>query len=515
MVLCPSCGEENPAKFRLCGYCGTPLAHDAADAPAAPAPAPVAETRLPPREIRKTVTLLFTDLKDSTALTGSIDAEAMNEIKARYFSAMGAEIRRHGGEVEKNIGDAIMAVFGRIRAREDDALRAVRAAHGMRQVLADLNDEFQRFYGVQITNRTGVNTGEIVANLDPDADQNLATGDAVNVAARLEQNAPAGEVLLGEVTHQLVQHHVEVERLELALKGKPDPVPAYHLLDVHEIAAPSHADTPLLGRDPEVLQLRQAYAETIAERTPRLVTVTGDAGVGKSRLISDFVAGVSAEAEVLHGRCLAYGDGITFWPLVEIVRNAAGILEDDSPDAARERIAALLPDDDPDREGVVDRVVSAMGLSARDFPVTEIFWGARRLLESVGGGPARRGRGRRHPRRRGDVPRPAHAPRRVAHTATDPGPLLGAARGRGDARRLVGGDRDARGSSCNPSARRRWSRSSTSSSAMPASPRRPGSGWSARPRATRCTSSSWCRCCATARPTRVTTSSYPPRSRRC
>ena len=383
MVLCPSCGEENPAKFRLCGYCGTPLAHDAADAPAAAAPAPVAETRLPPREIRKTVTLLFTDLKDSTALTGSIDAEAMNEIKARYFSAMGAEIRRHGGEVEKNIGDAIMAVFGRIRAREDDALRAVRAAHGMRQVLADLNDEFQQFYGVQITNRTGVNTGEIVANLDPDADQNLATGDAVNVAARLEQNAPAGEVLLGEVTHQLVQHHVEVERLELALKGKPDPVPAYHLLDVHEIAAPSHADTPLLGRDPEVLQLRQAYAETIAERTPRLVTVTGDAGVGKSRLISDFVAGVSAEAEVLHGRCLAYGDGITFWPLVEIVRNAAGILEDDSPDAARERIAALLADDDPDREGVVDRVVSAMGLSARDFPVTEIFWGARRLLERL------------------------------------------------------------------------------------------------------------------------------------
>jgi class 3 adenylate cyclase/tetratricopeptide (TPR) repeat protein len=383
VVLCPSCGEENPAKFRLCGYCGTPLAQEAADAPATPvAPAPAVEARLPPREIRKTVTLLFTDLKDSTALTGSIDAEAMNEIKARYFSAMAAQIRRHGGEVEKNIGDAIMAVFGRIRAREDDALRAVRAAHGMQVVLAELNDELQRFYGVQITNRTGVNTGEIVANLDPTADQNLATGDAVNVAARLEQNAPPGEVLLGEVTHELVQQHVEVERLELALKGKPEPVPAYLLLNVHDIAAPMHAVTPLLGRDHELLQLREAYAGMAAERSPRLVTVTGEAGVGKSRLIADFVAGATEEAEVLRGRCLAYGDGITFWPLIEIVRSAAEILEDDTSQAARDRIALLLPADDPDREAVVDRVVSAIGLSTRDFPVTEIFWGVRRLLES-------------------------------------------------------------------------------------------------------------------------------------
>jgi predicted ATPase/class 3 adenylate cyclase len=383
VVLCPSCGEENPAKFRLCGYCGTPLAQDPAVAPAAPAPtAPVAESRLPPREIRKTVTLLFTDLKDSTALTGSIDAEAMNEIKARYFTAMATQIRSHGGEVEKNIGDAIMAVFGRIRAREDDALRAVRAAHGMQVKVAELNEEFQRFYGVQITVRTGVNTGEIVANLDPTADQNLATGDAVNVAARLEQNAPPNEVLLGEVTHELVQHHVEVERLELALKGKPEPVPAYRLIDVHAIASTIHADTPMLGRDAEVRMLRESFAATVTEAVPRLVTVTGEAGVGKSRLIADFVTDAAAEAEVLRGRCLAYGDGITFWPLVEIVRGAAEILDGDSADQARDRIVALMPEDDPDREDVVDRVVSAIGLSTRDFPVTEIFWGARRLLES-------------------------------------------------------------------------------------------------------------------------------------
>jgi tetratricopeptide (TPR) repeat protein len=235
---------------------------------------------------------------------------------------------------------------------------------------------------VQISVRTGVNTGEIVANLDPNADQNLATGDAVNVAARLEQNAPAGEVLLGEVTHDLVQHHVEVERLELALKGKPEPVPAYRLIDVHEIAAPIHADTPLLGRDRELRELRDSYHAMADERRPRLITVTGEAGVGKSRLIADFVDSVSDDAEVLRGRCLAYGDGITFWPLVEIVRSAAEIVEDDSQASAREKIADLLSADDPDRDAIVDRVVSAIGLSTRDFPVTEIFWGARHLFES-------------------------------------------------------------------------------------------------------------------------------------
>jgi class 3 adenylate cyclase/tetratricopeptide (TPR) repeat protein len=342
------------------------------------------ESPLPPREIRKTVTLLFTDLKDSTALTGSIDAEAMNEIKARYFQTMGEEIRRHGGEVEKNIGDAIMAVFGRIRAREDDALRAVRAAHGMQVKVAELNEDFQRYYGVQITVRTGVNTGEIVANTDPTADQNLATGDAVNVAARLEQNAPAGEVLIGEVTLELVRPYVDVEELLLTLKGKPEPVPAYRLVDVHEVAAPTSTGTPLLGRDREVRMLQETYAAVAAEARPRLLTVTGEAGLGKSRLIADFVDDVSTGARVLRGRCLTYGDGITFWPLVEIVRDAADIGDDDSGAAARDKVAALLDETDPDREAIVDRVVSAIGLSTRDFPVTETFWGARKLLEAQG-----------------------------------------------------------------------------------------------------------------------------------
>ena len=144
----------------------------------------------------------------------------MNEIKARYFSAMAAEIERYGGKVEKNIGDAIMAVFGRVRAREDDALRGVQAAAGMVEALHGLNEEFAKFYGVQLTVRTGVNTGEVVANTDEHATMNLATGDAVNVAARLEQNAPANEVLIGEVTYALVRDYVEAERVELDAQGQ-------------------------------------------------------------------------------------------------------------------------------------------------------------------------------------------------------------------------------------------------------------------------------------------------------
>ena len=199
MIRCPGCGEENPPKFRLCGYCGTPLI--------------IAEA-LPVHEVRKTVTLIFSDLKDSTALGERLDSEALHEVKERYFSAMAAEIKRHGGKIEKYIGDAIMAVFGLPRAHEDDALRAVRAAIGMQSVLQGLNESLSARFGVVLANRTGVNTGEVVAVDDPTADQKLATGDAVNVTARLEQAAPANEIYIGEVTYRLVRDAVEVEPVE-------------------------------------------------------------------------------------------------------------------------------------------------------------------------------------------------------------------------------------------------------------------------------------------------------------
>ena len=363
MINCPSCGEENPSKFRLCGYCGTPLA----GAPAAP-----------PVLVRKMVTIIFTDLKESTALGERLDAEALHEVKERYFNAMATVISRHGGKIEKYIGDAIMAVFGLPRAHEDDALRAVRAAASMRDALAQVNVDLKARYGVLLANRTGVNTGEVVANDDPGANQQLATGDAVNVAARLEQAAPTDQIYIGEITHRLVRDAVEVEPVEpLELKGKAERVPAYRLLAVRGLDGNRRRhDTPIVGRDAELAALDKAYCEVREGQTVRLVTVVGDAGVGKSRLVHEAVERVAGGARVLRGRCLPYGDGITFWPLVEMLREAADIRADDSPAVAQAKVLAVVGDAD-----VAARLASATGLSAAPFPLQEIYWAARKLLE--------------------------------------------------------------------------------------------------------------------------------------
>jgi class 3 adenylate cyclase len=189
---------------------------------------------LPPQEVRKTVTIVFSDLKGSTAMGEKLDSEAVREVMSRYFDEMRAALERHGGTVEKYIGDAIMAVFGLPRVHEDDALRAVRAAAEMRDRLAALNEELEERWGVTVGNRTGVNTGEVVAG-DPTTGQRLVTGDTVNTAARLEQAAPTSEVLLGDSTYRLVRHAVEVEEVEaIEAKGKAERVPAYRLVEVHE-----------------------------------------------------------------------------------------------------------------------------------------------------------------------------------------------------------------------------------------------------------------------------------------
>jgi len=209
---------------------------------------------MPARVVRKTVTLIFSDLKDSTALGERLDPEALHEVKDLYFNAMAAEITRHGGKIEKFIGDAIMAVFGLPRAHEDDALRAIRAADGMRTALVKVNQELLEHYGVTLAARTGVNTGEVVATDDPTADQKLATGDAVNVAARLEQAAPANEVYLGETTYRLVHDAVEVESVEPPqLKGKAEKVAAYRLVSARGLDGYARRqDTPIVGRDKEL-----------------------------------------------------------------------------------------------------------------------------------------------------------------------------------------------------------------------------------------------------------------------
>ena len=371
MLLCPGCGEENPAKFRLCGYCGTALAGPGS------APTPAA---LPAHEVRKTVTIVFTDLKDSTALGEHLDAEALRDVMTRYFGAMSAEITRHGGKIEKFIGDAIMAVFGLPRAHEDDALRAVRAAVGMRAALARVNDDLMRRYGVALACRCGVNTGEVVASDDPADNQKLATGDAVNVAARLEQAAGRNELLLGESTYRLVRDAVEVEPVAaLALKGKAERVAAYRLLAAEgQMGSARRIDTPIVGREAELAALAGVYREVCGAATVRLVTVVGDAGIGKSRLVFEMLERVGPGARVLLGRCLPYGDGITFWPLREMVSAAADIRADDSPEAARVKLVALVADAD-----VADRLAAATGLSPAPFPLPELYWAARKFFEAL------------------------------------------------------------------------------------------------------------------------------------
>ena len=326
------------------------------------------------------MTIVFSDLKGSTNLGEALDSEALREVMSRYFDGMRAVLERHGGTVEKFIGDAVMAVFGLPRLHEDDALRAVRAAADMQQALERINLELERRYGVVLVNRTGVNTGEVVAG-DPSTGQRLVTGDAVNVAARLEQAAPETQILLGEPTYRLVRDAVVVEEMEpLPLKGKTEPVAAYRLVAVRgSEAIPRHLDAPMIGRGQELGQLLDAFRDVNRLRRPRVVTILGDAGVGKSRLIGEFLARVSKQAGVVHGRCLSYGEGITFWPLGDIVRGAAGISDEDSSDQAYAKVAALLSQEPL----AAERVAAAIGLTAASYELNETFWAARRLFESM------------------------------------------------------------------------------------------------------------------------------------
>jgi class 3 adenylate cyclase/tetratricopeptide (TPR) repeat protein len=330
------------------------------------------------------VTIVFSDLKGSTAMGEKLDSEAVREVMSRYFDEMRAALERHGGTVEKYIGDAIMAVFGLPRVHEDDAIRAVRAAAEMRDHLAALNKELEERWGVTVGNRTGVNTGEVVAG-DPTTGQRLVTGDTVNTAARLEQAAPTSEVLLGDTTYRLVRHAVEVEEVEpLELKGKAERVPAYRLVEVREAeTVERRRDSPLVGRERELGLLSAELAAATGDRSCRMVTIVAQAGVGKSRLIEEFGRSATAsDARLLRGRCLPYGRGITFWPLVEIVRGAAAIDDEDSPDVALAKLAQAAG---PEADDIVGRVASAVGLGGEDFSLDEIFWGTRKFFDHLAG----------------------------------------------------------------------------------------------------------------------------------
>src|SRR5919106_3473135 len=367
MAICARCGTGNPERAKFCLECGAEL---------------VAPAR-PRREVRKVVTVLFTDVTGSTSLGEKTDPESLRHVMSRYFEESKAVLGRHGGTVEKFIGDAVMAVFGIPQLHEDDALRAVRAATELRAALEDLNEELNRTHGFGIAVRIGVNTGEVVAG-DPDAGQALVTGDAVNVAARLEQAAKSGEILIGAGTFRLVKDAVRVEEIEgLTLRGKTDETRAYRLVDVApgSMRVTRQLDSPMVGRDHELLLLRQAFERCLREKACHLFTVLGVAGVGKSRLVADFVGSLDS-ATVLVGRCLAYGDGITFWPVKDIVTEATEIDETDDKDEAQAKILKLLAGE-PEAEMLAARVAQMIGLTEATSGTEEMFWAARRLLETM------------------------------------------------------------------------------------------------------------------------------------
>ena len=374
VVRCASCGQENPDGFRFCGACGAEVA------PSQPA-----------REQRKTVTVLFCDMTGSTALGEQLDPESLRRTMSRYFEEIRRIVERHGGTVEKFIGDAVMAVFGIPVAHEDDALRAVRAAAEIRERIASLGDELS----LTLSFRTGVNTGEVVVG----DGETLVTGDAVNVAARLEQAAAPGDVLIGGGTLVLVRDAVVTEAVEpLELKGKREPVPAYRLISVDPTADGfvRRLGTPLVGRVRERERLRGDFELAVSERACHLFTLLGPAGVGKSRLVTEFLSDVESRADVVRARCLPYGDDITYWPLVQILIAIGADPETvigSSPAEtqltfrkllearAAERPQVVVLDDIQWAEGVFLDLVDHIADLSRDFPIFLLCLARPELLE--------------------------------------------------------------------------------------------------------------------------------------
>jgi class 3 adenylate cyclase/tetratricopeptide (TPR) repeat protein len=359
-MVCSSCGRENDADARFCDACGASLDVPLSDA-----------------ETRRVVTIVFTDVAGSTALGERLDPESLRRVMWRYFDAMQGTLERYGGTVEKFIGDAIVAVFGVPAVHEDDAIRAVRAAFEMSEALERVNQDLAREYGVRIATRTGINTGEVIVG-DSATDQKLATGDAVNVAARLEQAADPGEVLLGETTYRLVGDAAVVEAAPaVEAKGKSRPLAAWRLLglrpDMPAFARP--IATPFVGRDRELDELRRAFDLALRESSCSLATIVGPPGIGKSRLARELVRSLEKDARVVVGRCVAYGEGITYLPFAEVVHEVAG----PDPEPALARLLANV-----ERGPIAARrIAGAIGAGEQAGSPEETAWAFRRLFETL------------------------------------------------------------------------------------------------------------------------------------
>jgi class 3 adenylate cyclase/tetratricopeptide (TPR) repeat protein len=329
VTACPSCGRDVAEGFAFCPYCGAAVA----------AASEVEE--------RKLVTVLFADVSGSTHLAETLDAEVVRDLMAGYFAVAREEIEAHGGTLEKFIGDAVMAVFGVPAAHEDDPARALHAALGIRRRLAELNVRRRSEGGPELEVRIGVNSGEVVSTGATRPGEVMVTGDAVNVAARLQQLAAPGQILVGGRTAAAAPEFRYAAADARAIRGKADSVEVAELLGAGAASAGArrtHLRAPLVGREEELALLGSIYDRVAREGRPHLVTVYGQPGVGKSRLTAELLDALGRREpppRVVRGRCLSYGSGVTFWPLAEILKGEAGIADGDAPGEAVAKLEAL------------------------------------------------------------------------------------------------------------------------------------------------------------------------------
>jgi predicted ATPase/class 3 adenylate cyclase len=377
MAVCPNCGEDNADKAKFCSECATPLKA---------APTPQAEER-------KVVSILFVDLVGFTARSHDADPEDVRAALHPYHQRLKREIEGYGGTLEKFIGDAVMAVFGAPVAHEDDAERAVRAALRITEAIEELNKEVD----LDLSIRAAVNTGEGLVSLSahPQSGEGMVTGDVVNTASRLQGLAPVGGVVVGEITFRATRDLILYDQLEPVLvKGKPDPVPLWRALSARGrfgVDVETRYRTPFIGRDFDLATLKTAYQRMLRESSLQQVTLVGEPGVGKSRLLGEFASYVDDQPELVawrQGRSLPYGEGITFWALGEIVKAQAGINESDSPQAATDKMAVAVNSvvgNESDRAWLQTRLAPLVGVASAGGVADkeESFAAWLRFLEAI------------------------------------------------------------------------------------------------------------------------------------